>query len=127
MVSHVVVSSACSGTWVGVDGPASKSGGGCEEPYRKMLLRRADRADVDGRGSSGQLAALAVSEVGTSVATSAVTSTRCAAGECVSWPASEPARAASEAARGSVCCEPADNDASPVIMWLIEYHSSVDT
>lgn len=110
-VSHAVVSSAGAGGatagGVGSEVPASGSGG-CVEPYRKRLRRRAADREVEGR-SSGQLAALAVSQ-----ATSAVTSRRCTAGEAASCPPSDPASPASDGARTSACCDPADSDASPV-------------
>lgn len=69
---------------------------------------------MEGR-SSGQEAAEAAEAV-SAAATSAVTSRRCAAGEGegASCPPSDPASAASEGARASACCEPADKDASPV-------------
>lgn len=113
-VSHALLSSSAPGppgaapAGPGADVPASGSGGGTAEPYRNRLRRRAERDDVEGR-SSGQEAALVLSDA----ATSAVTSRRCAAGEGASWPPSEPASAASDGARASACCEPADSDASP--------------
>lgn len=116
-VSHTLESST---RWEGLmrggggHSPTSGSDGGCADPYRKRLLSlAADRdveavAEVEGR-SSGQLAALAVSDA----ATSAVTSRRCAAGDAASCPPSEPASPASDGARTSACCDPADSDASP--------------
>lgn len=96
----------------GGSGGASGSGsgsGGAAAPYRNRLRRRAARLEVEGRssGQSGAEAALAES------ATSAVTSRRCAAGDGASWPPSEPASAASDGARTSATCDPADSDASP--------------
>lgn len=96
------------------DVPASGSGGGTADPYRNRLRRRAERDDVDG-SSSGHDAALVLSDA----ATSAVTSSRCAAGEGASCPPSDPASAASDGARTSAWCEPADRDASPENMSQI--------
>lgn len=62
------------------DVPASGSVGGTAEPYKNRLRSLAERdVDVEGK-SSGQLAALVLSDA----ATSAVTSSRVAAGECAS-------------------------------------------
>lgn len=94
------------------EGGASGSGGGCADPYRKIFRSR-ERDDVEGT-SSGQLFALELSEA----ATSAVTSSRRAAGDGASCPPREPASAAREGARISAAALPADRDASPETMQL---------